>query len=177
MKDKEIKFIEMKQKDIKPLKEKIWEKNSKKCPILNKEIPLDKMVLDHAHKRKDEEYQPDKGVARGSIDFRVNVILGKIENSVKRVGLNYEEGFNLPEMLRNMADFLEKGAYNENGTYYVHPKEVKKEPPVSKKNYNKLKKEYEASGKKKKFPEYPASKKCTVELRKLFEEFNISPFN
>ena len=70
-----------------------------------------------------------------------------------------------------------EGAYNEDGIYYVHPKEVKKEPPLSKKNYNKLKKEYEASGKKKKFPEYPISKKCTIELRRLFEEFGISPFN
>ena len=76
-----------------------------------------------------------------------------------------------------MADFLEKGAYEEDGIYFVHPNEVKKEPLLSKKNYNKLKKEYEKSGKKKKFPEFPSSKKCTVELRKLFEEFEISPFN
>lgn len=167
----------MKQKDIKPLKEKIWEKNGKKCPILNKEMPLEKMVLDHAHKRKDEEYSPTKGVIRFALDFRANAILGKIENSIKRTGLDKEEDFNICDFLRNMADFLEKGAYEEDGIYFVHPNEVKKEPLLSKKNYNKLKKEYEKSGKKKKFPEFPSSKKCTVELRKLFEEFGISPFN
>jgi hypothetical protein len=40
-------YIEMKQADIKILKEKIWKQNNCKCPVLNKEIPLDKMVLDH----------------------------------------------------------------------------------------------------------------------------------
>ena len=44
------KFIEMKGKDIKPLKEKIWKENGEQCPVLAKHIPLDKMVLDHKHK-------------------------------------------------------------------------------------------------------------------------------
>ena len=168
----------MKQKDIKPLKEKIWEKNGKKCPVLDTEIPLEKMALDHAHKTKAEEYSETKGVIRTALDFRVNSILGKLENSIKRTGLDKEEYFDIVKFLRNAADYFEAGAYrDEFGNLYIHPKEVKKEPPVSKKNYNKLKKEYEASGKKKKFPEYPTSKKCTVELRKLFEEFGISPFN
>jgi hypothetical protein len=55
-------YIEMKQKDIKILKEKIWLENDKKCPVLGKEIPLEKMTLDHAHKRNDEPYSPTKGV-------------------------------------------------------------------------------------------------------------------
>lgn len=49
-------FIEMKSKDIRPLKEKIWKQNDEMCPVLKKKIPLDKMALDHAHKRNDEEY-------------------------------------------------------------------------------------------------------------------------
>ena len=39
---KEINFIEMKQSDIRPLKEKIWLQNDKKCPVLDVERPLDK---------------------------------------------------------------------------------------------------------------------------------------
>ena len=58
------------------LKEKIWLENNKKCPILNKEIPLEKMALDHAHKTKSEEYSENKGVIRTSLDFRANAVLG-----------------------------------------------------------------------------------------------------
>ena len=46
-----------------------------------------------------------------------------------------------------------------------------------KSNYNKLKKEYIKSDKKAKFPEFPSSGKLTKPLEKLFNEFNINPFN
>lgn len=167
----------MKQKDIKILKEKIWEKNGKKCPVLGKEIPLEKMVLDHAHKRKDEEYSLDKGVIREALDFRVNAVLGKLENALKRTGLSNEEDFNIGDFLRNAADYFDRGAYIEEDKAFIHPLEVKKEPKLSKKNYNKLKKEYLKTGRKKKFPEFPASGKLTKDLEKLFQEFNISPWN
>jgi hypothetical protein len=35
-------FVEMKTKDIKVLKEQLWIKNNKKCPLLNIEVPLEK---------------------------------------------------------------------------------------------------------------------------------------
>lgn len=168
-------FKEMKSKDIKPLKEKIWKSNDKKCPVLNKEVPLDKMALDHAHKRNDEEYAHDKGVIREALDFRVNAVLGKLENALKRTGLDKSEGFDIGTFLRNAADYFDKGAYvDEEGYMYVHPKEVKKEPKVSKRNYNKLKKIY---NKRAKFPEYPKSGKITKKLKELFDEYQISPWN
>jgi len=171
----EEKFIEMKQSEIKPLKEKLWIKNKKKCPVLNKEIPLEKMVLDHAHKRIDEEYSKTKGTIREALDFRVNAVLGKLENSLKRTGLSYDENFNIGDFLRRAADYFDHGPYkDENGFLYIHPREVKKEPKVSKKNYNKLRKVY---NKKTKFPEYPSSGKLTKPLQKLFSEYNIEPFN
>ena len=170
-----MKFKEMKTSEIKLLKEKLWLANDKKCPVLNKEIDLSKMVLDHAHKRKDEEYDIDKGTIRESLDFRVNAVLGKLENSLKRTGLLYEEGFDIGTFLRNAADYFDKGAYiDEEGYMYIHPREVHKTSIVSKKNYNKLKKLYLG---KRKFPEYPKSKKLTLELQKLFEEYNIEPYN
>ena len=163
-------YIEMKQSDIKPLKEKLWLINDKKCPVLNKEIPLDKMVLDHAHKRKDAEYAPDKGVIRESLDFRSNAILGKLENSIKRTGLANEPDFNISDFLRNAADYFEKGAYqDENGNYFVHPNERHEEPKLKKTSYNKLKKLY--SGKAK-FPEYPKSQKLTKQLENIFAKCN-----
>jgi hypothetical protein len=168
-------FIEMKSKDIRPLKEKIWRQNDEMCPVLKKKIPLDKMALDHAHKRNDEEYADDKGVIRTALDFRVNVALGRLENALKRTGLAQDEDFNLPEFLRNAADYFEAGAYtDEFGNMYIHPKEVHKEPTVSKRNYNKLKKMYSGN---KKFPEYPKSGKLTIGLKALFDEYKISPYN
>jgi len=170
------KFKEMKQKDIKILKEKIWLANNKKCPILDEEIPLDKMVLDHIHKKKDDEYAVDKGVIRTALEFRVNAFFGKMENAFKRYGL--EKEYNLADMLRNAADYFDEGAYvDEDGYLYVHPNEVKKDPKISKRNYNKLKKEYGLTQRKKKFPEYPKSGKLSVGLKALFKEFEINPFN
>jgi len=182
----EFKYIEMKQKDIKPLKEKIWLSNNKKCPVLNKEIPLDKMTLDHAHKRNDEEYSPDKGVIRTALDWRANAVLGKVENAIKRTGLSYDEDFDLPTFLRNAADYFEKGAYvDEDGNMHIHPSEVPKPKKLSKKNYNKVKKLYNAeefipkrkNQKKKPMPEYPKSGKPTKALVELFEKYQIELFN
>jgi len=179
-------YIEMKQKDIRVLKEKLWLKNDKKCPVLGKAIPLEKMVLDHAHKRNAEAYSPTKGVVREALDKRANAILGKVENALKRTGLAYEEDFNLPTFLRNAADYFERGAYvDENGDMYVHPSEVPKEPKVSKSNYNKLKKRYDQEPfmpkrkgqKKKTMPKYPARGRLTKGLKELFEQYDIPAYN
>ena len=164
-------YIEMKHSDIAKLKRKLWEANDKKCPVLNREVPLEKMALDHAHKRKDEDYAPDKGVIREALDFRVNAVLGKLENSLVRAGLS---DVDLPDFLRRAADYFERGAYlDEAGNYYVHPKEVKRSPSISKRQYNKLKKAYAGT---KKFPEFPKSGKLTKGLEELFGEYDISPW-
>jgi len=167
----------MKQKDIKTLKEKIWNENNKKCPVLDMDIPLEKMVLDHAHKRNSEEYSETKGAIREALDFRANAVLGKLENSIKRTGLDRVEGFNLGTFLRNAADYFERGAYKKDGVIYIHPTEVYKEPNLSKSNYNKCKKAHLESGAKKKFPDYPKRKKATKTLIELFKKYNIPLYN
>jgi len=179
-------YIEMKQKDIRVLKEKIWLENGKKCPVLGKEIPLEKMALDHAHKRNDDEYSPTKGVIREALDFRTNAVLGKLENALKRTALSYQKDFDLPTFLRNAADYFERGAYvDEDGNMYIHPSEVHKPKKLSKSNYNKVKKLYNneefipkrKNQKKKPFPEYPKSGKPTVSLIELFKKYQIELFN
>ena len=179
-------YIEMKQKEIRGLKEQLWLKNDKKCPVLGKVMTLDKMVLDHAHKRNAEAYSPTKGVVREALDKRANAILGKLENALKRTGLGYEEDFDLPTFLRNAADYFERGAYvDEQGDMYVHPSEVPKEPKLSKRNYNKLKNLYDKEPfvptrkgqEKKPMPKFPASKKLTKALKVLFEKYDVSPYN
>ncbi len=167
-------FIEMKQSDIRILKEKIWLMNDKKCPVLGIERPLDKMALDHIHANKSDEYSINKGTIRTSLDFRVNAVLGKLENAVKRTGLDKEQSFNMGDFLRKAADYFDNEPYHEDNKYFIHPLEVKKDPLVSKKNYNKLKKVYTG---KAKFPEFPSSGKLTKPLEKLFKEYNIEPYN
>lgn len=171
---------QMKQKDIKELKTKLWEENNKTCPLLGIEVDLEKMVLDHIHKLVCEEPSSQKGTIRNAIEFRANAIEGKITNNWKRYFGSDESKhpIDLPTFLRNLANYLEAGAYqDENGDYYIHPSEAPKVKKLSKRNYNKLAKEYKLSGRKKKFPEFPKSGKLTVSLRALFEEFGIEPYN
>jgi len=152
-------YKELKQNELKPLRYKMWILNNKKCPVLDKEISFEKSVIDHAHKRNDEEYSPTKGVIRECLDFRVNSVLGKLENSLKRSGLLYY-------ML-------------------IHPKEVKKLPKLSKRNYNRCKNLYNKeifipkrkNQKKKVFPDYPKSGKPTKKLVELFKKFNVELYN
>lgn len=162
------------------MKIELWEKNDKVCPLLGIEVEIDKMVLDHIHKLKGEEPSEQKGTIRDALEFRANAMEGKITNNWKRYFGADETNHpvDLPTFLRNLADYLEKGAYEcEEGNHYIHPSEEKKAPKLSKRNFNKLKKEYGLSGQKKKFPDFPKSGKLTVGLKKLFEEFKIEPYN
>lgn len=163
-KPREIKLIYMKPKDIKILKEKIWKQNNKKCPILGKEVPLDKMVLDHKHKLKSEAPDKVRGAIREALEFRVNALAGKIENGFKRFGLDKIQDYDLPTFLRNMADYLENGSYCEiiEGTakieevYYIHPKEVPKREKVSLSRWKRIAKYYlDIHPRKKKIPKKP----------------------
>ena len=174
-----IKFIELKNKDIKVLKEKLYLKNNKICPLLGIEIPLEKIALDHIHKLNADEYAIDKGTIRNAIEFRANAIEGAITNKWKRLfgADTSKHPISLPEFLRNLANYLEAGAYNEDNTYYVHPTEVPRKPKVKKSSFNKMLKLYKQKyPNKKKHPVYPKSKKLTKSLSKLFEEFSITSF-
>ena len=136
----------MKAKDIKPLREKIWLQNNKKCPILDKEIPLDTTALDHCHKLKSQISDETLGAIRTTLDFRCNALAGKIENGFKRYGLHNVEGFDLPTFLRNTADYLERGSYVEEDentkTYYTHPNEVTKRAKVKISEWKRILKYY-----------------------------------
>lgn len=168
-------IIQLKTSEIKDLKIKFHKEQNNVCPILNKEVPIDKMVLDHLHKLNSEEAGKDgKGCCRGALEFRANAWEGKIVNAFKRLGLNKD--LDLVEGLRRLADYLENNRLNDD-VLYIHPSEKEPEKIVSKKNYNKLKKLYINSKRKAKFPEYPASKKLTIKLKELFEEYQINPYN
>lgn len=171
-----MQFIELKQKDIKRLKKLLHDQNNGVCPLLKKTISLDEAVLDHIHKLKSEPYAANKGTIRNSIEFRCNALEGKISNNWKRYfgADESKHPISLPDFLRNLADYLEAGPYNNNGTYYVHPSEVPKKPKVKKSAFNKMLKLFKLKYPKKKLPIYPKSCKLTKGLGKLFEEFCIT---
>ena len=171
-------FKELKAKDIKILKEKLHKQNSGVCPLLGTKVPLDKCALDHIHKLKAEPYAEDKGTIRNAIEFRANAMEGKITNNWKRYFGADESNhpIDLPNFLRNLADYLEAGAYCEDGDFYIHPSEVPKARKVKKSSYNTMIKLFKEKYPKKKVPPYPKSCKLTKGLGKLFEEFNIADY-
>ena len=163
-------LTQLKSSEVQTLRKQILEEQNNCCAICND--PIDEQSgasLDHQHKLKSEEAGPDgAGLIRGVLCRKCNVWEGKIWNNTQR--------YMQPTCVKDRIDMLKSLIkYYEKGTYpIIHHTEKKKEKTVSKRNYNKLKKEY--SGKRK-FPEYPKSGKLTIQLKKLFEEYEISPYN
>ena len=148
------------------------------CSILKVQLDDEYFVVDHIHRRlsKQEASLQNGGFVRGpAIDFRVNALLGKIENSFVRTGL-LKEGYELSDILRGLADYLDKGPYqDEDGNYYVHPDEVIKPPKLMKDSYSKLLKALKNINYVNKIPEYPKSGYLTQPLEKLYNLVNLEP--
>jgi hypothetical protein len=83
----------IKQSDLKDWRNK---NSTNKCPITSAD--MEDCVVDHSH---------DTGRVRGVLHRQSNVLLGKIENAWKRY-VQKSSAVELPEALRNMADYLEK---------------------------------------------------------------------
>lgn len=166
-----MKFVQLKAKDISDIRDMILHQDQDGCCALCTKPIHEKsgVSLDHQHRTQSSEIgENGGGLIRGVLCRGCNVFEGKIWNNSKRFGLHDD----LSGWLRALADYLDKENY-----HYIHPSEEPKVPKLSKRYYNKLKKEYGLSGKRAKFPEFPKSGKLTVKLAKLFEEFEISPYN
>jgi hypothetical protein len=161
---------QLKSSEVADLRNEILESQNGRCALCNEEITDDTgYSLDHQHKTSKEIIGEDgAGLVRGVLCRACNVWEGKIWNNTQR--------YRQPESVKDRIDMLKSLiSYYENGTYpIIHHTEKPKEPTVSKRNYNKLKKAY--SGKKK-LPEYPKSGKLTIGLQALFEEYGIEPYN
>tara|TARA_Y100001937_G_C7135092_1_gene339507 strand:+ start:922 stop:1371 length:450 start_codon:yes stop_codon:yes gene_type:complete len=70
--------------------------STNKCPISRAD--MEDCVVDHSHAT---------GKIRGVLHRQSNVLLGKIENAWKRY-VQKSSAIELPQVLRNMADYLEK---------------------------------------------------------------------
>lgn len=166
-------LVPMKTKDIAILKKRLYDINEGICPLLKIPVSLDKLALDHIHKLKSEEPSEQKGTVRNAIEFRANAMEGKITNNWKRYfgADESKHPISLPEFLRNLADYLENGAYQDNdGNFYIHPTEVPKEPKLGKREFNQLSKYYSTKYPNKKPLEFPKSGKWTKQLLDLKEE-------
>lgn len=155
------KFRQLKAKDIKPLRKHILRRQKGVCPICKRAVI--RPCLDHHHKKRVK----GTGLIRGVLCSNCNVFIAKSENNSVRYGFSNKE---LPVILRNMADYLEKKQYP-----YLHPSEKPKALKLGKSGFNKLKKLHDEKYPKRKPLEFPKSNKMTVPLQKLFKEFNIEP--
>jgi hypothetical protein len=162
-------LIQLKQKDIKQLKEDLHLKQNGICPLLGVEVPLDDMVLDHKHKRKADPAGPNgDGLVRGSIGRFANAIEGKISNNWKRMGL--DKHTDLPTFLRNLADYLENPPCDQ---IYIHPSEAIKPKKLGIRAFNKINKAYQLEYPRRKALVYPKSKKPTKLIRELSIRYQI----
>ena len=134
------------------------------CPICTNKIT--RPVLDHQHKKRIH----GTGQIRGVICSSCNVFLAKAENNSVRYGITT---VNLPKILRNLADYLEKPHLP-----YMHPSEKEKPSIITKNSYKKLHKLFINHYSEKewhKFPAYPKTGKMTVGLKKLYDIFKLEP--
>lgn len=163
-------LVQLKASEVATFRDQILEEQNGCCAWCEQPITEETGIsLDHQHKRKADPCGPDgAGLIRGVLCRSCNVLEGKIWNNMAR----YKQPQNVKErieLLLSLVDYYGKGTYN-----VIHPSEKAKEPTVSKRNYNRLKKVYDG---KKKFPEYPKSGKLTVGLQALFEQYGIEPYN
>ena len=164
-----MKLIQLKQNDLKPLKQKLHSAQNNICPLLKIKVPLDQMVVDHKHKLKANPAGPNgDGLVRGAIDRFANALEGKITNNWKRMGLG--KYTDLPTYLRNLADYLENPPCEQK---YIHPSEKPKVKKLGKRVFNKIAKLYAEEYPKRKELTYPKSNKPTKQIKLLAEYYDI----
>jgi len=157
------------QKELAPLREKLHKEQGGICPILGKPFPVNLMVVDHMHMTKSDTAGVNgKGQIRGVIHFQANAWEGKITNSFIRWGLA-KFGVALPDMLRNLAAYLERTPLP-----YIHPNEKPKPRVLGKRLYNKIKKEHLLKYPKRKPPAYPKRPVLNEKWLEFMKEFNIT---
>jgi len=152
-------LIQLKQKDIKKIREKLLKQQKGLCPICNRKV--ERPTLDHDHTKRIH----GTGRCRGVICSNCNVFLAKIENNSIRYGISKK---NLPEVLINISKYL-----SAQQTIYIHPSEAPKPRKLQKNCFKKLNKEYQKKYPKRKPLQFPKSGKLTKKLEKLFKQFNM----
>lgn len=167
-------LIYLTHKQLGQLREAVYKLQKGICPILFTKFPIEQMVIDHKHRKKDEALgENGAGCIRGLINRQANVLEGKFINAFYRYGLHK---FTDPvTFLRNLADYLEKGT-----TQTVHPLEASKErrwheAKLKRSSYKVLLKKLKEIEYKGKTPEYPKTGRLTLQLAALYKKTNLTP--
>ena len=160
---KKIELIQLKHKEIKKYRKIILKEQNGICLLTGIKIEEGKAVLDHLHRIPKEKLgENGAGCVRGVLDFRANSLEGKILYWYKRLAVS--KLISLPAFLVNLSRYLDQPTYP-----LIHPTEAPKPKKLSKVCYNKL---MRVCINKEKVP-YPASKKLTKKLEKLFNKYKI----
>lgn len=163
--ENDTKLVQLTINDIKPLRDELLKGQNGICPLTHQKIEEGNETLDHKHKMwKDEEIgYKGVGLIRGVLDFRANAFEGKVFNIYRRLGLH--KLVLLPDLLRNLADYLQKDCFP-----FIHPSEAPRPKLFKKSSYNKLVKVVNG---RQKLPVYPKSRKLTKPLKILFEKYSV----
>ena len=102
--------MKLKYNEVKPLREKLWITNKKKCPICKELIKQEDAALDHCHKT---------GHIRNTIHKDCNILLGKIENYIGRYGKRLRDPVILNQALSNIAAYMTQD-YKANPFHPTH---------------------------------------------------------
>lgn len=118
--------IQLKGKDLKPLREKMLKEQEGFCPITKVIIDSEQAVVDHCH---------DSGFVRAVLSRSVNTAEGKCRGAWIRFAKN--TGISYGDFLRNLADYVD-----QQHTNLIHPTEAPKPIKLGKRIFAKIKKEY-----------------------------------
>ena len=148
-------ILELKHKDIKPLRDVLIEYQNNICPICSNTI--ERPCLDHEHKKG----LGGSGLIRGALCSNCNAYLGKVENNTKRYGISIKD---LPKILTNISKYLLQPHLP-----YLHPSEVEKPKSLSKRFYAKVVRWAKQVGIK--VPAYPKSGTLTKPIEKMYKKY------
>ena len=158
---------QLKSKDVPEVRAKILKEQKGICPICGKEI-VDP-VLDHEHVKR----IGGSGQIRGVLDRLCNSFTAKCENNCVRYGIQRDV---LPDVLRNIANYLEKAQYP-----LIHPSEAAPKKIVTKASYNEMLRWHKQNGTDKRVKPYRYNKKdkpaqgLTKPLARMFEMAGVEP--
>jgi len=160
---------QLKQSEIKSLRNHILKKQNGKCWICGKEPKI--ATLDHEHKKKVK----GTGQIRGVLCNNCNVFIARIENNSPRYCISKND---LPEILRKTANYFEKKQYN-----FIHPSEKPKPKRLKKTSVTKLMKLFQYHHPNRKVPpcfnygkqDKKRGKKLNRTLTNLYHQFDLEP--
>ena len=163
-------LVQLRRCDIPTYRATILQEQNNMCCICKDPVSEESGVsLDHQHRTQTEIVGLNgAGLVRGVLCRNCNVFEGKIWNNSKRYGHHHR----LPQILRQMADYLERENYP-----YIHPNEAPRPRCVSKRQYNKMAKRYALeSTSKRACPLFSGKRKPSKRLLDAFEHYGISPY-